>query len=227
MGKVRTPAIEAAKRRNDLVWLDHVELSEGDADWLAPVERLTLWNVRIPAGFFAHLKKLWWLDIRGGSAPDLEVARGATGLQYLAINQVRGFADASVICMMQKLRFLDLYGLPKVVRLPSFSPLASLERVNLGQMRGLVSLRSLLEAPRLQELQLLKRVNINTEDADGIVNHPTIARFSWFAEDVPQKVYGPIIAKISLPSVAIRSPEDWFGLAMMPTGGMVTQDENP
>jgi hypothetical protein len=94
MAKKRAPTVEVAKRRNNRVlWLDHVELLDEDFEWLALVERLTLWNVKVPTGLLARLDKLWWLDIRGGSAIDLEVAAGATKLQYLAVNQVRGLCD--------------------------------------------------------------------------------------------------------------------------------------
>ena len=87
----------------------------------ASVERLILWNVQIPSGFLARLSKLWWLDIRGGSACDLDVARGASKLRYLAVNQVRGMQDLSAIEEMLSLRYVDLYGLPQMKTLPSFA----------------------------------------------------------------------------------------------------------
>jgi hypothetical protein len=158
------------------------------------------------------LEKLWWLDIGGGTASDLEVARGAAKLQYLAVNQVRGMHDMSLISEMTCLRYVDLYGLPKVTQLPAFSTLANLEHASLGQMRGLLSLHGLLQAPRLRELQLIRKINVHAKDVDEIINHPTIKQFSWFAEDVPEKIWAPVVRKIGLPPVAYSHVEEWFAL---------------
>jgi hypothetical protein len=213
MAKKRAPTIEVAKRRNNrILWLDHVELLDEDVEWLALVECLTLWHVKVPTGLLARLAKLWWLDIRGGSARNLEVAKGATDLRYLAVNQVRGMCDLSVVSEMTNLRYLDLYGLRQVTELPSLSALAKLEHTSLGQMRGLLSLRGLLDAPQLRELLFIRQVNVTAEDVDAIVNHPTIKQFSWFAEDVPNKVWVPVVEKIGLPPVPYRHLEEWFGL---------------
>jgi hypothetical protein len=218
MAKKRSPIIEVAKRRNNRVlWLDHVELLDDDLEWLAAVERLTIWNVKLPPGLLARLEKLWWLDIRGGSATDLRVAKGASNLQYLAVNQVRGMRDLSIVSEMTSLRYLSLYGLPRVKELPSLSALGKLEHASLGQMRGLLSLRELLKAPNLRELQFIRKISVSDDDVDGIINHPSIKQFGWSAEDVPDKVWVPVVEKIGLPSAPSRHPEDWFGLADSPT----------
>ena len=213
MERKRSPTIEAAKRRNNRVlWLNHVKILDEDVEWLSQVERLTLWNVKLPLGLLARLDKLWWLDLGGGSAIDLEVAKGANKLQYLAVNQVRGMCDLSAIAEMTMLRYLVLYGLAKVTHLPSFSALTKLEHVSVGQMISLISLQGILEAPSLREFQLLKKVNVNEDDVEGIIKHPSIKQFSWFAEDVPNKVWAPVVEKIKLPPVPFRSLEDWFSL---------------
>src|SRR4029077_14117222 len=124
--------IEACKRRNNRVLrLNHVELIEEDVEWLSATERLTLWNVKVPAGLLGRIEKLWWLDIRGGSATDLAVAKGAEKLQYLAVNQVRGMCDLSLVSEMATLRYLDLYGLPKVTELPPCGGLINLEHARI------------------------------------------------------------------------------------------------
>jgi hypothetical protein len=115
MAKKRASAQSMAQRRsNNGIWLDHATIVEEDFAWLESVERLILWNVHVPVGFLARLDKLWWLDIRGGSAPDLSVARGATKLRYLSVNQVRGMRDLSTVRDMLKLRYVAFYGLPQV-----------------------------------------------------------------------------------------------------------------
>jgi hypothetical protein len=198
------------QRSNKNLALSGVELLDEDHTWLAATERLALTSVKLPAGLLARMEKLWWLDIRGGSGTDLEFARGATKLQYLSVNQIRGLQDLSLICEMRSLRYIQLYGLPKVTELPSFSSLVNLEHASLGQMQGLHSLHGLLEAPRLRELQLVRKINVNATDVDEIINHPAIKQFGWFWEDVPVKVAMPVLEKIKLPPVPYLSAEDWF-----------------
>jgi hypothetical protein len=217
MSRKRTPAREAARRRpgsiyHGSIWLDHAELIEEDLEWLSDTERLTLWNVKVPVGLLARIEKLWWLDIRGGSATDLAAAEGAGKLQYLAVNQVRGMTDLSLVAEMPALRYIDLYGLPKVTELPPCAALVNLEHANLGQMRGLVSLHGLLQAPNLRELKLSRKINVSETDVNGIIGHPAIEAFSWFAEDVPSKVWVPVVEKIGLPEVPVMFPETWFRL---------------
>lgn len=213
MPKKRSATIEACKRRNNRVLrLDHVELMDEDIEWLSKTERLTLWNVKLPAGLLARIENLWWLDIRGGSATDLTVAKGANKLQYLAVNQVRGMCDLSFVAEWETLRYLDLYGLPKVADLPSCARLLSLEHARIGQLRGLASLHGLLQAPNLRELELVRRINVSENDVNEIIRHSAIEVFGWFAEDVPDKVWVPILEKIALPAVRPMHPEEWFRL---------------
>ena len=94
MAQKRKPAREVVQDRGDgEFWLDHAKIADDDRNWLKAAERLTLWNVLVPDGFLAKLPRLWWLDLRGGSATDLSVAKGCTKLRYLQVNQVRGMAD--------------------------------------------------------------------------------------------------------------------------------------
>lgn len=217
MAKRRPPTIEACKRRNNRVLrLDHVELIVDDIEWLSATERLTLWNVKIPAGLLARIENLWWLDIRGGSASDLAVARGANNLQYLAVNQVRGMCDLSLVAEMVTLRYLDLYGLPRVTELPGCARLLNLEHARIGQLRGLASLHGLLQAPNLRELELVRAINVSETDVNEIIGHPAIEAFSWFAEDVPDKIWAPVREKIALPAVHHMRPEEWFRLPEFP-----------
>jgi len=209
----KRPAREVAqKRSHEGCWIDHAEIVEADFEWLETIERLTLWNVRVPKGFLAKLKRLWWLDIRGGSAIDLKILHGAKRLRYLAVNQIRGLSDLSVVSELLALRFIDLYGLRHVTSLPSFAAHTRLSRANLGQMRGLTSLRGILEAPRLRELLLIKKVNIQPEDVEQIARHPTIEKFGWSAEDVPERLWVPIVERIGLPKPVVGFPEEWFSL---------------
>ena len=138
MPKKRPASIEACKRRNNRdVRLRHVELVDEDIEWLSKTERLTLWNVKVPAGLLAGIETLRWLDLHGGSAADQTVWKGANKLRYLGVNQVRGMCDLSLIAELEALRYLDLYGLPKVVEFPSCVRLLNLEHAHIGQLPGL------------------------------------------------------------------------------------------
>jgi hypothetical protein len=213
MIKRRPASIEACKRRNNRVLrLNQVELIDEDIEWLSKTEQLTLWNVKAPTGLLASIETLWWLDIRGGSASDLEVAKGARNLRYLAVNQVRGMCDLSIVVEMLALRYLSVYGLPKVTELPKCAKLVKLEHASIGQLGGLVSLGGLLQAPNLRELELIRKINVSDKDVNEIIKHPTIKAFSWFAEDVPDKVWKPVLEKIALPAVQCMHPEEWFQL---------------
>jgi hypothetical protein len=154
--------------------------------------------------------------LRGGTAKDLSYIRGAVRLQYLAVNQIRGLNDLSVVSELTNLRYLFLYGLSKVNSLPSFSNLIKLERVEVGQMKELPSLRGILDAPMLRQLELLKKMTVTEEDVSAIKNHPSIREFTWFAEDVPNKVWAPIVDRIGLPNVSSGTPEDWFEISDSP-----------
>lgn len=211
MSKKRARAREVASPRGPgAFWIDHAEVVEDDYEWLQKAERLTLWNVHVPFGFFARLPSLWWLDVRGGSAADLSVVRGVKHLQYLAVNQVRGLHDLAILPEFLSLRFLMLYGLPQVTTLPSLAPLRNLERAEIGQMRGLRSLAGLLDAPELRELQFLRKLSVNSDDVQRIIKHPTIEQFDWFAEDVPDHVCVPVIESIHLPPPPVVHPGEWF-----------------
>jgi hypothetical protein len=213
MAKQRPPTLQACKRRNNrILRLDHVELIDEDIEWLAATERMTLWNVKVPAGLLARIEKLWWLDIRGGSGRDLAVAEGANKLQYLAVNQVRGMSDLALVAEMVTLRYLDLYGLPKVTELPSCARLKNLQHARVGQMRGLLSLHGLLQAPKLRELELVRKINVSQTDVDEIIGHPALEAFDWRAEDVPAKTWEPVVKKVALPEVSPMHPEEWFGV---------------
>ena len=191
--------------------LDHTTLSDSDAERMAGVERLTLWNVKLPPGFLARLPRLWWLDVRGGSGTDASYAEGCTGLRYLSINQVRGTADLGAVAELETLEYLSLYGLPRVERLPSLRSLPRLRRVELGSMKGLRSIAGLAEAPALEELLFSRRVALTDADAELLANHPTLRAFHWFTEDVPLRVAQPVIDRMShLEEAETLFAEDWF-----------------
>ena len=193
-------------------WIDHAVIVDDDLEWLASAERLTLWNVKLPVGFLACLPALWWLDIRGGSAESIDHVADAAGLEYLNVNQVRGVSDLSAIASLPKLRLLCLYGLARVTTAPSLATLSALRRIEVGQMKSLSSLGALLDAPGLDELLLVRRVSITQADLGRIAAHPTLREFDWFAEDVPVKVWKPVLEMVKLPRARPMHADEWFDL---------------
>jgi hypothetical protein len=192
------------------VGLDHATLTAADEGWLAPVKCLTLWAVDVSDGLLASLPNLVFLDIRGGSASSAPTALGCEHLRYLQVNQVRGLSDLSVLSGLPTLEALSLYGLPKVVRLPSFAPLGRLTRVVVGSMKGLQGLSGLHEAPALEELLLVRSVGTSDDDAQRLATHPTLEWFDWFGEDVPVRRWKPFVETVGKRRAAAVLARDWF-----------------
>jgi hypothetical protein len=171
---------------------------------------MALWNVRVPDDFYARLPNLRLLDLRGGSAPNLEPITLAPLLQGLVVNQVRGLRDLTAIKRLRELEILSLYGIPGVTRLPSLADLHRLRRVELGQMRDLSDLSALAEAPALEELYLLRKLDITAESVKPLQGHPTLRAFDWAWEDVPEWRALPVLDALPLPDPPLMRPEDWF-----------------
>ena len=210
MRGVRDAAEVARWRSDDDVWIDHATLIESDADWLRPVKRLTLWSVKHPADFLPQLPSLQFLDIRGGSGTSVSQVAQCAALRVLVVNQVRGVSELDAIAQLSTLELLSLYGLPRVQNLPSTAGLRSLSRVDLGSMKGLTSIAPILEAPDLQELQLSGMVNLTSDDVTAIREHPSLRRFGWYAEDVPDRIWKPVIEAVSKAAPAALRPEAWL-----------------
>lgn len=211
MGTPRVSARAAAKwRSDDTVWLDHAILAESDLEWLEPVRRLTVWSVKTPPGFYRSLPSLEWLDVRGGSGESAAFVDGCVHLRYLSINQVRGLRDLTSIASLISLERLDLYGLPQVRSLPSLMQLDQLARIEAGSLKGIEELGPLLEAPCLEELLLIRAVALSPSDPGRIAEHPTLAAFDWFAEDVPNRVWLPVVERVNKPKPRAMLTEDWF-----------------
>ncbi|MEF3405081.1 hypothetical protein [Agromyces sp. CCNWLW203] len=166
--------------------------------------------MKVPTGLLAALPRLQWLDIRGGSGASIDTVDGCTSLTYLAVNQIRGVNDLSALGRQTNLRLLSLYGLPQVREVPSLAELTHLERVEIGSMKGLSGLRPVLEAPFLEELVLMNAVGLSGTDPEAIAAHPTMRAFEWFAEDVPDSTWVPVMDRVGLPRARAMTASDWF-----------------
>lgn len=78
-------------------------------------------------------------------------------------------------------------------------------------MKGLRSIAGLAEAPALEELVLSRRVALTGADVELLASHPKLRAFEWFAEDVPDRVVQPVVARLShLERAPILHPEEWL-----------------
>lgn len=201
---------QAARARAEEVCLDHAVMTEADLEWLAPARRITFWAVKVPDAYFSRLPVLEWLDVRGGSGETADFVEGCTNLRYLAINQVRGLGDLSAIAHLPRLERLDLYGLPQVRSLPSLDRSRNLRRIEVGSMKGIAELAPLLDAPNLEELLLARAVSLSPSDPALIASHPVLKAFEWFAEDVPVKVWAPVVELVDKPKAKPMLASAWF-----------------
>jgi hypothetical protein len=204
------------------VWIDHANIVQEDEAWLSGVESLTLWDVKFPAGFLSRLKQLRGLDIRGGSAESLDHLGDCRHLEMLVVNQVRGLCCLDAVAEFVHLRFLSLYGLPKLVLAPSLSKLDQLHRLELGSLKGLQSMVPFLNAPQLRELYILRKMGAGSVDARAIAAHPTLQAFDWNGEDVPLKTWKPVVEAVGLSKAQAMHPHEWFARQQTSSGIDVT-----
>jgi hypothetical protein len=192
-------------------WIDHQTLGARDIDRLVDARSLTLWNVKVPRGFFGDLPGLEFLDLRGGTANSLAPIASATHLRGLVINQVRGLTNLDEISGLVGLEILSLYGLAHVERLPSCKRLMHLRRAELGQMRSLTDLAGLAEAPGLKELLFSRKLPIDIKSVEPFRRHPTLRAFDWFLEDVPWSQAGPVMEALGhLGKATHLHPDEWL-----------------
>ena len=200
----------AGGRGTDEVRLDHAAIEPADLDWLAPVRRLTLWAVEVPDGFLGTLPNLEWLDVRGGSGASADFVVGCDRLRYLQVNQVRGLSDVSAVGDLDTLELLSLYGLPQLTEFPDLARLRSLARLELGSLKGLKSLAPALAAPALAELHLIGSVSMDADDPRRIREAAQVKAFGWDAEDVPVRVWEPVVRTVDRPAARAIMPAEWF-----------------
>ena len=151
-------------------------------------------------GFWARLERL---DLRGGSGTSTDVVLGCDRLRWLSINQVRGLTDLGAVTTLGRLEYLSVYGLPQVSELPSLAGLGSLRFLSVGSMKGLRGLTGFLDAPVVEELELVRKVGLEPGGADRIATHPTLRAFRWYAEDVPLHVWTPVVERVGKPATTV------------------------
>jgi hypothetical protein len=192
------------------VWISHHLLAPADADRLRNVSHLTMWNVRLPAGFLAGLPRLEWLDLRGGTSADLGLLAGCAGLRGLVVNQVRGLRDASTIESLTGLEVLSLYGLAQLQALPDLSRLPRLRRLDLGQMRSLADWSVLPRLPAMEHLEFANKLRPDLAVMGQLADHPRLRIFDWWAPDEPAALVQAVLDAVGRPRPAATRPEQYF-----------------
>ncbi|MCP1413679.1 hypothetical protein [Paenarthrobacter sp. A20] len=108
VGPRQNAQTSALWRTSDAVVIDHQALSAADESWLSGVRHLTLGALDVPKGLLCSLRKLEWLDIRGGPGNTVVNVAECSDLTGLKISQVRGLSDLSFLAGKESLRFLSL-----------------------------------------------------------------------------------------------------------------------
>lgn len=187
-------------------WADHVDISNFEQH-LVGAERITFWNVMGEIDrVLPTLSKLWWLDLRGGSASNLEWICNCVNLKYLMLNQIRGLSNVAFIGGLKNLQLLELRALKKVTDLPDCSALLALRRVNLLAMNGISDVGSLASAPALTDLMVYNSNNIDYSSFDAFRNHKNLKRFTWWNE---RKPYLDGVLSMPCERTSIEHPEQF------------------
>lgn len=150
------------------------------------------------------------LDIRGGSRESLDCLTDCKHLEILSVNQVRGLRNLQAIVGLTELKRLSLYGLPNIETVPSFEGLANLRRLELGSMKGLRTIAPFLDAPNLTDLLIIRKMAPGCIDPAMIRAHASLRYFDWVGEDVPEKLWHPVVEAVGLPKPGILSHEQWM-----------------
>jgi len=193
---------------NGHLWLDHMTLHEDALPRLLPARRLTMWNVKVPAGLYGQLPNLEELVVEGGSGRDLLAVSRATELKRLVLNQIRGVTDLSWLPGLRRLQSLALYGLPRVTSLPSLAGLTQLRFVQVGQMVRLHDLTGVAAAPGSRELRFTQRLGVDADSMRPFAGHPTLERFGWsWEEGVPASQAQAVLGALPLPRPDWDAPD--------------------
>jgi hypothetical protein len=143
---------------------------------LTALEVLKLRSVTLPdLTIFRRLKRLRHFELRLGGTSNLSGIEAAP-LEYLEIWRVLGLADLEPVAALGQLDFLFLQALPRVTSLPNLGA-TRLTGATLDTMKGLVDLRGLAAASRLDNLALFAMNHIRWEHLEPFAGHPSLRTF--------------------------------------------------
>jgi hypothetical protein len=147
---------------------------------LNELERLTLRSITLPGlDFLKEIPSLWWLAIKLGGTSNIS-ALTDSNLKYLELWRIRGFANLLPITKIPTLQFIFLETLAHIDLLPSLNNLSNLRKLSLRDLHNLSNIKSVLEAPNLEELEILGFNKVDTKEFLKLRGHPTLLRASIF-----------------------------------------------
>lgn len=194
-------------------WVIGTKLVDADADRLGHVRYLTLWDTTVPAGFLARLTSLELLELRGArSAGAASQVGGHPGLRALTVSRSPTLADLGAVSLVERLEFLDVYGLSQLESLPPLGGLRRLRRLNLGQLIRLADWSELTSAPALEALWLTNRLVPDLDVLTALDGSTRFEAFLWDApEESPIRVAAATRAAARPPASRVRLRDLWDG----------------
>ena len=167
---------------------------------LQNLEDLTLRSITLTdLSFLYPLKNLWSLDIKLGGTIKLSDIDKVQNLKYLELWQIRGLSDISFVSNLTHLQYLYLQSLPQIKKLPRFNKLERLRRIYLENMKGLVDVSSLENAPSLEEFVFTHAHNMHPEDFYPLFKNNNIKSAGvWFGSNRKNNKFESLLKEFNL-----------------------------
>jgi hypothetical protein len=146
---------------------------------LCDLEDVTLRSISTPGlDYLAGLGRLWSLDIKLGGITDLSALHEKDSIEYLELWQTKSLRNIDVISTLYGLQYLFLQSLRNVVSLPDTSKLNKLRKIYLENMKALIDVSAISQAPSLQEFAHVAAQKMKPEQYAGLLKLPTLQNVS-------------------------------------------------
>jgi hypothetical protein len=137
-------------------------------------------SITLPGlGFLKEIPSLWWLAIKLGGTSNISAITDLN-LKYLELWRIRGFTNLMPLVKIPTIQFVFLETLTHIDSLPSLANLSNLRKISLWDLHNLSNIKSILEAPNLEELEILGLNKVKTREFLRLRDHPTLKRASIF-----------------------------------------------
>lgn len=144
---------------------------------LRSLQKLTLRSITVPdLSFVANHPSLWALDIKLGGTKNLEHIPLIRNLKYLELWRILGLDTIDSISDAVSLQFVFLQDIRRLGELPSFVRLHNLRRVHIENLKELVELSPISEAPNLEEMVISRMNHLSPDVFKCFIGHPNLSR---------------------------------------------------
>ena len=169
---------------------------------LGNVEELFLSGIRLPSlDSFLPLRRLRRLKMMLGSTSNLDALPSIGCLEQLSLFRINGLRSVPTLGRLVDLQSLSLEQLSRLDTLPSLAECSELRRVKLDRV-GLADLRSVAEAPHLEELVIFNMRHLSAQMFEPFIGHPAL-RAATIATGA-KSVDGAIRAMLNLPQASVE-----------------------